>query len=491
VFFSIEPIYWRSVRKIKQGLAMGTFTSAESTTPWAQEEFGEANLGDARRTSRLVKMAACAAQFPSGKLTEVFQTSADRQGAYKLVENEAVHCEAIAEAMGRACAKRCINESFVYILVDGSSVRLTDRAGTKDYGAVGSFSDGARGIQVITALGLDSEGIPIGVGALTWWNRLEKVSTPSEKRSYDEKEVRYWGETIRTTCVRFKEEAPNCRLWFIIDREADAMHMLLDLDETGQYFTVRAQYNRRVESEYADPAYVFDELAPKRTRKGSYTLNVSAAHNRSARTARMNIHIAPITLLLRNPGSRQSQEFPVYAVHVRETSRVPDNEDPIEWLLYTNYPIKTLEDALLVVQGYMNRWRIEDYHRCWKSGVCDIESTQLQTTKSVKIWATMLGSIAARAERIKHLARENPNLPAIGEFSVEEVEALTLLKRRRKKKNETIPDGIPTIATVVLWLAEIGGYTGKSSGGPPGSTTIARGLERLQLAAELLRIQRE
>ncbi|HRI65294.1 MAG TPA: hypothetical protein PK156_13690 [Polyangium sp.] len=54
-----------------------------------------------------------------------------------------------------------------------------------------------------------------------------------------------------------------------------------------------------------------------------------------------------------------------------------------------------------------------------------------------------------------------------------------------------IPDEPPTIATVVLWIAEIGGYTGKSSGGPPGSTTIARGLERLQLAAELLRIQRE
>jgi hypothetical protein len=36
----------------------------------------------------------------------------------------------------------------------------------------------------------------------------------------------------------------------------------------------------------------------------------------------------------------------------------------------------------------------------------------------------------------------------------------------------------------VLYVAEFGGYTGKSSGGPPGSTTIARGLERLQLVVE-------
>jgi hypothetical protein len=466
-------------------------TAMESVRLWAQEEFGQANLGDARRTKRLMSMAVSAAQFPGGKLTEVFQESADRQGAYKLVENEAVHSEAIAEAMGRACAKRCINESFVCIVVDSSSVTLTARAGKKDYGFVGSFAQGARGMQVISALALDSDGIPIGVSALTWWSRMEKVRIRAQARAYEEKELRYWGETIRATCARFKEEAPNCRLCFIIDSAADALDMLLDLQATGHYFTVRARYNRRVQMRDADPVNIFDKLARKSTRKGSYTLNVEATPNRAARKARMNIHIAPVTLLLRRPSSLQEQEFPVYAVYVRETSRVPDNEAPIEWLLYTNRPIKMVEDAMLVVQEYMHRWRIEEYHRCWKSGVCDIESTQLHTTKSVKIWATMMASIAARAERIKHLAREKPHLPAIEEFSAQEIEALTLLKRRRKKKNEVISDKPLTIATVVLWLAEIGGYTGKSSGAPPGSTTIARGLERLQLAAELLRILKE
>jgi len=39
---------------------------------------------------------------------------------------------------------------------------------------------------------------------------------------------------------------------------------------------------------------------------------------------------------------------------------------------------------------------------------------------------------------------------------------------------------------VVRWVAEIGGYTGKSSGGPPGSTTIARGLEQVLVVARAL-----
>jgi hypothetical protein len=33
------------------------------------------------------------------------------------------------------------------------------------------------------------------------------------------------------------------------------------------------------------------------------------------------------------------------------------------------------------------------------------------------------------------------------------------------------------------WVADIGGYTGKSSGGPPGIRVIARGFERVEAAA--------
>ena len=47
----------------------------------------------------------------------------------------------------------------------------------------------------------------------------------------------------------------------------------------------------------------------------------------------------------------------------------------------------------------------------------------------------------------------------------------------------TIPYSVPTIAQATLWLAELGGYTGKSSGGPPG---ISRGLAKLRSAADAI-----
>jgi hypothetical protein len=45
---------------------------------------------------------------------------------------------------------------------------------------------------------------------------------------------------------------------------------------------------------------------------------------------------------------------------------------------------------------------------------------------------------------------------------------------------------MPTIAQAVRWIADLGGYTGNKSSGPPGSVVIARGLERLTIAVQVL-----
>ena len=40
---------------------------------------------------------------------------------------------------------------------------------------------------------------------------------------------------------------------------------------------------------------------------------------------------------------------------------------------------------------------------------------------------------------------------------------------------------MPSLVDVVRWIAQEGGYTGKSSGGPPGAIVLSRGMERLQV----------
>jgi len=65
---------------------------------WADEEFGNVRPGDVRLRERLLMMAARLAETPGGTVTQVFDNSAVREGAYRFVENDVVEAEEIGRA---------------------------------------------------------------------------------------------------------------------------------------------------------------------------------------------------------------------------------------------------------------------------------------------------------------------------------------------------------------------------------------------------------
>jgi hypothetical protein len=147
--------------------------------------------------------------------------------------------------------------------------------------------------------------------------------------------------------------------------------------------------------------------------------------------------------------------------------------------LLTNRPVQSFSDAMQVIQGYAQRWRIEDFHRLWKSGACNVEDTQLRSREAVLKWATILAVTATRLQRLTYLGRHRPDLPALAELSPYEIAAVQILRRHDPVTSRQVF----TVGQAVQCLAELGGYTGKSSGGPPGATVLARGLTRVQALA--------
>src|ERR1700687_721966 len=103
---------------------------------WAREEFGHARLGHALRVRALVRTAAGCAKQPGGKVTSVFYRGADRESAYRFVENEAVDLDALMAAAHEAAARRCAGSQYVYVPVDKTSLNITDRAKDKGFGMV-------------------------------------------------------------------------------------------------------------------------------------------------------------------------------------------------------------------------------------------------------------------------------------------------------------------------------------------------------------------
>ena len=302
----------------------------------------------------------------------------------------------------------------------------------------------------------------------------------------EEKETQHSLDAMKQTREIMKEHAPSTRCWFQLDREGDAWPMLKDAGLDKHWFTIRACRKRRVLLPDGANTYLWPLMAeqPVKTR---YTLEVRAAGRRKARTAHMIVRACKVTLDIRDKRTSERSTVDVNVVQAIESGTTPADEAPIQWMLLTNRPIAVIKDVTDVIAGYSMRWRIEELHRTWKSGGCAVEDNQLRSASAAIKWATILMAVATRIEHIKQLSREKPELPASDEFSPAEIKAAALLYFGKAAKTKVSPAAPPTIADVTLWIAHVGGYTGKtSSGGPPGSIVISRGLESVRAAAQAI-----
>lgn len=453
------------------------------TQTWAREEFGGADLGDTRRTRRLIRIAAAYAERPRGTVTGVVARPDEREGAFRFVENDLVDPEAIGAASYRATARRCASESELVVAIDQASLSVTDRIGKPGFGSVGTGEMG-RGIQVMTALGMRAGGGRITEGLLgqQWWAREEKSPDyRADRRPPEERESDLWRRTILQVEKTLAAAAPATRAWYQMDRGADSAAVLQLAVDSHLRITVRSAYNRTL----GDGGHLHTSMR-KRRPLGHYSLRIPKTRKRiRARSAAIAVRAGSVALRINDAKGRSVRTIELSCVHVRER-RPPQRVERLEWWLLTTVPVETFDDALEVVRNYTARWRIEEFHKAWKSGVCNIEKSQLRSASAFKRWATISAAVAARAERLKTRSRTEPEQPATVELSRDELDAAILLSKRAS----LAPGDELTLVQAVRLIADLGGYTGKSSGGPPGTRVIQRGLEQVLTVAGVLQTLR-
>lgn len=475
------------------------------TGTWAQEEFGSAKLGDQRRNKRLVLLAEGAANRPAGGVTAVFGVTAAREGAFRLLENDAVATAEVGRASHLACARRAAatRDDFVFVPIDGTSLNIVDRGESKGLGTVGTRRQGARGLEVMTAIALGADGTPLGLCGQRYWAREQAVGTKRHRtrRKLDQKETRHWLDVMGQVRSVFASEAPQVKPWFQLDRGADAWPVLLRGLEHGESFTVRAAQDRRLTMQQGDEQrrYLWETMEglPLRATKDLQipalpwrgTRHGKTRPPRAARTAKIELRWARVSLDLL-VGSKRRRQAPLWAILACETAESASGEEPVEWLLLTSRHIRSRRDAELVLYGYSQRWRIEQFHKAWKTDHCNVEDTQLRAHDNIVRWAMVLASVAMRSLRLQYLARTTPDAPASVELTRAEIDAVILMAERPTKgpragKNYK-PGAALKMGEIVELIARIGGYTGRSSGGPPGARVISRGLERITVLASAL-----
>jgi hypothetical protein len=165
--------------------------------------------------------------------------------------------------------------------------------------------------------------------------------------------------------------------------------------QQGWRVTVRAAANRRTQTIAGGTGFLWPTLRKAR-RLGGYTMEVPARPGRRARTAHMSVRACTVTLVLKHRWTGKRRTVTLGAVWTREVRTTPSGEAPLEWMLLTTAPLATFEDVRRVIEGYAQRWKIEEFHHLWKSGRCEVETSHLHTRERLLKWATILASVAMR-----------------------------------------------------------------------------------------------
>lgn len=128
----------------------------EHPDKWAVETVSTAELGDLRRTDRLVKMATAIAENPSASLPESMRNGAEMLAAYRFLDNEAVTHEQILLPHWMATREEVMQHARVLRPADTTDSNLSSHEAAEGLGPIGRGKK-AQGFFVHTVLAMDAD----------------------------------------------------------------------------------------------------------------------------------------------------------------------------------------------------------------------------------------------------------------------------------------------------------------------------------------------
>jgi len=439
---------------------------------WAQTVFGQAELGDKRRTKRLVAFADSIAKNTGKSLVKSCQSSAEIEGAYRLLRNSEIDVERIADAGFEACAEQAKSHDLLLALEDTTSLKFGHKSVRDELGHITSNKKG-RGMHAHSSLLFAPHSQQV-VGLIEQHRWTRNIKTYGKRKhctqtSYHEKESYKWERASRRVEERLGEHISN--VITVCDREADIYDYLIYKVNHGHRFVVRSSQSRCI-IEGDDKLYAFSsDLEPA----GSREITVPQKGGRSARKATLAIRYAPITLKV--PANKSGENIPLYYVGCSE-----DGESDLSWHLLTSEPVTNADEALKVVSYYERRWLIEDYHKAWKSGGTEVESQRMQSLENLERMIVILAFVATRVLQLKFMGVQGKEAP---EQSCEA--ALTPIEWKLlwvKQEKEPLPDKAPSLYWAYINLAKLAGWQDSKRTGRVGWPTLWEGWFKLQTILE-------
>ena len=155
----------------------------------------------------------------------------------------------------------------------------------------------------------------------------------------------------------------------------------------------------------------------------------------------------------------------------------PAEAQPIDWLLLSSWPVKTLKMARRVVRWYALRWGIEVWHKVLKV-VCGVERRQMKSAQALERALALDMIVASRVLLLSRLGKAHPDLPAELFYSPEELEVLEVKKKATGKYAQSHK---LTVWQANILVAMLAGFWGRTGDGHPGPQILAEGVRVLRV----------
>ena len=335
-----------------------------------------------------------------------------------------------------------------------------------------------KGLHLHPTIAITPDKINLGIlQANIWTNKSDKqkVTTASSlKQTIEEKESFRWIASIQIA-ENVAKASKQKSIFNIADRAGDIYELFLRATQNhvnNLHFIIRARYNRYTNpqqskklKESIKKADVLGKITFQYKKKGHKHRLITQSVKAQKITLQSPInkpHLPPISL---------------YAILATEQNPV-NTASPIEWLLLTNYPVKSLQDAEKILNYYTKRWEIETFFRVLKSG-CKIEEIRLETLQRLKISLIVYMVVACKIMFLLNLGRSYPDLACDTVFSEAEWKAVYLAINRTKP-----PGQPPRLGVIVIGIAQLGGYLNRRNDPPPGPKAMWIGIQKMRFLAE-------
>jgi len=458
-------------------------TNLLAPAQWAQTEFALAELGDQRRSQRLVKMATCLAQTPTGTLPQAFPDWNELKAAYRFLDHLEFGPAEIQQPHWQHTLAACRQPGEYLLIEDTTELDYSHHPRTEQLGFIGNGQGQGLWVHSTLALRVEAwdlaqqpEGIALGLLAQTSWARtrsgLRKQSW--RQRMARPRESDRWARALAQT----GSPPPGCQWIYLADREADFYEPMQRCRQQGVDFIIRGYHDHKLTGA---AGHLFAALAQAPV-QGRMKVRLRGRQGEAAREAVVSLRRCRVTW----PGPWRPQgmqeDVEINVVEAREMEP-PEGVEGLHWILLTSLPCARLAELKRIVARYALRWWIEQYHKALKSGA-GIEESQLEKGFRIENLLAVLAVLAVRLVNTQWLARHRPDEPVeVESFGASALELLSV-------KYE-MPKGGWTNRSVLIAVARLGGFLARKQDGMPGWQTIWRGWSKLMCMCEGLEILKE